>query len=306
MTPSEPALKTADSDQAIVPPPFLLAEPARQTAPVVFSSPHSGRYYPPEFVAASRLDAHTLRASEDAFVDELFAAAPHHGMPLLQAVYARAWLDVNREAWELDPEMFDEPLPAFVNARSGRVAAGLGTIARVVASGTAIYDGRLPFTEAERRVTGVYQPYHQTLQRLLDRTRTQFGCSVLIDCHSMPSCGGSWGDMPLRTGGAMPDFILGDRYGRSCGTEVMAVAQQTLAAEGYHVVRNDPYSGGYNTRHYGTPREGRHALQIEISRALYMDEKTIRRAEGFDSLREALGKLIRALAAFPVDELRPS
>ncbi|MEN3952306.1 N-formylglutamate amidohydrolase [Iodidimonas sp. SYSU 1G8] len=305
MTPSEPALKTLDAAPDTALPACVVAEPARQTLPLVFSSPHSGRHYPADFIAASQLDPHTLRASEDAYVDELFAAAPGHGAPLLQAVYARAYLDVNREAWELDPDMFDGPLPDFVNARSGRVAAGLGTIARVVASGTAIYRDRLPFTEAERRVAMVYTPYHQTLSRLLERTRDQFGCAVLIDCHSMPSSGASWGDMPLKTGGPAPDFILGDRYGRSCSMEVVAAAQEALSGEGYRVVRNDPYSGGYNTRHYGVPREGRHALQIEISRALYMDETTMGRADGFDRLRDAIGVLINALSRLPLDVLRP-
>ncbi len=300
MTPSEPARKVQAAPVTEAgPPACLVTEPARQTAPLVFSSPHSGRYYPADFVSSSRLDPHTLRASEDAYVDELFGAAPHLGAPLIQATYARAYLDVNREAWELDPEMFDGPLPEFVNARSGRVAAGLGTIARVVASGTAIYRGRMPFAEAERRVSAVYKPYHQALSRLLDRTRGQFGCAVLVDCHSMPSVGGSWGDMPLKSTGAMPDFILGDRYGRSCHGEVMAAAQQALADQGYRVVRNDPYSGGFNTRHYGVPREGRHALQIEINRALYMDEATMGRADGFAALQGAMSALILALAALP-------
>jgi N-formylglutamate amidohydrolase len=306
MTPSEPALKTSTAAEPEAgPPACLVTEPARQTVPLVFSSPHSGRYYPPDFIAASCLDPHTLRASEDAYVDELFSAAPHHGAPLIQAGYARAYLDVNREAWEMDPEMFDGPLPDYVNARSGRVAAGLGTIARVVASGTAIYAGRMPFAEAEYRVARVYRPYHQTLSRLLDRTRAQFGCAVLVDCHSMPSCGGSWGDMPLKSlGGAMPDIILGDRYGRSCHGEVTIAAQQALLAQGFRVVRNDPYSGGFNTRHYGVPREGRHALQIEINRALYMDEQTLGRGEGFAPLREAMTALILALSALPLDLLK--
>ena len=305
MTPSESALKALPVPEPQAGPPACqVTEPARQTTPLVFSSPHSGRHYPADFVSTSRLDPHTLRASEDAYVDELFSAAPQLGAPLIHATYARAYLDVNREPWELDPEMFDGPLPEFVNARSGRVAAGLGTIARVVASGTAIYERRLPFTEAEHRVGTVYRPYHQALTRLLDRTRAQFGCSVLIDCHSMPSSGGSWGDMPLKTPGNTPDFILGDRYGRSCNGEVTAAAQQALSGQGYRVVRNDPYSGGFNTRHYGAPREGRHALQIEINRALYMDEATMGRSGGFVPLRDAMTSLILALAGLPVDLLK--
>jgi N-formylglutamate amidohydrolase len=192
--------------------------------------------------------------------------------------------------------MFADALPDYVNTTSSRVVGGIGTIARVVASGTAIYDGRMPFAEAERRVSVVYKPYHQALTRLLDRTRAQFGCSVLIDCHSMPSCGGSWGDMPIKSAGAVPGFILGDRYGRSCHGEVLVAAQQALAAQGYRVVRNDPYSGGFNTRHYGVPREGRHALQIEINRALYMDENSYQRTSYFPTLVRHVNAVAQALA----------
>ena len=302
MTPSEAALKEAsgnDGAPGTGPAPFLVAQPARQTAPVIYASPHSGRFYPADFVETSRLDPHMLRASEDIYVDELFGAAPRLGAPLLQAVYARAFLDVNREPWELDPAMFHEPLPDYVNAKSGRVAAGLGTIARVVASGTAIYAGKLDFAEAEARVAGVYHPYHAETERLIARTQDLFGCSLLIDCHSMPSEGGSWGDKPFKSLQQVPDFILGDRYGRSCAPVVMETAEKVLKDLGYGVVRNNPYSGGYNTRHYGAPAEGRHALQIEINRALYVDEETLERNSGFAGLTAAMTALIEALNAIP-------
>ena len=307
MTASEPALQHHPDDVAAppAPAPFVLTEPARQTAPVVYVSPHSGRHYPPDFVAGSRLSAHDLRASEDIYVDQLFAAAPAQGTPLLQAVYARAYLDVNREAWELDPAMFNGPLPDYVNVKSGRVAAGLGTIARVVANGTAIYADKLDFDDALHRVRSVYQPYHAETERLIDQTMARFDTALLVDCHSMPSVGGSWGDMKLKSLTNVPDFILGDRYGRSCAPVVTDVAETVLRDLGYGVVRNRPYSGGYNTRHYGTPSTGRHALQIEINRALYVDEDTLEQNAGFDALQDAMTQLINALNGISPNDLAP-
>ncbi|MFN3230559.1 MAG: N-formylglutamate amidohydrolase [Alphaproteobacteria bacterium] len=307
MTPAEPATQTIDapegSDSAL-PAAYLLAEPARQSAAVVYASPHSGRFYPPDFLERSRLDPHTLRASEDVYVDELFSAAPQHGSPLLQAVYARAYLDVNREAWELDPDMFHDPLPDYVQTKSGRISAGLGTIARVVAAGTAIYAGRLTFADAQHRIAHVYEPYHAAQARLLDRAHQQFGCAVLIDCHSMPSTGSSWGDMPLKSKNVHADFILGDRYGRTCAPEIMDATDSYLSGLGFNVARNAPYSGGYNTIFHGKPAEARHAMQIEINRALYVNEETLERTADFPALRDGLTGLIQRLADIPADSLK--
>ena len=182
-------------------PPIVLLRPARQSMPVVFASPHSGRLYPYELLAASRLDSLNLRRSEDSFVDELFAAAPEHGAPLLAATFPRAWCDVNREPWELDPAMFVDRLPSWVNTTSARVGAGLGTIARVVASGEAIYRDKLSFADAERRITDCWQPFHSALTTLIAETCTAFGHCLLIDCHSMPTHGHSG-----RSGSRPADF----------------------------------------------------------------------------------------------------
>src|SRR5438477_3643937 len=168
-------------------------QPAARALPLVLASPHSGAEYPSDLLAASRLDPLTLRRSEDSFVDALFGAGPELGAPLLAARFPRAYLDVNREPWELDPAMFSDVLPAFVNARSPRVRMGLGTIARVVASGEEIYARKLRFAEARRRVEGLYQPYHHVLRRLVDETAAAFGGYLLIDCHSMPSAAGAVG-----------------------------------------------------------------------------------------------------------------
>lgn len=267
--------------------PILLSLPEQQTVPLVFASAHSGRNYPAEFVAAARLDALALRRSEDGFVDELFAAAPSFGAPLLAATFPRAFCDANRERWELDPGMFEERLPPWVNTTSSRVGAGLGTIARVVASGEAIYRRKLRFAEAERRVRLYWEPFHAALCDLVEATRQQFGVCLLVDCHSMPgNCAAP---------NAPADFVLGDAHGTACAAEVTRRAEQALADQGYRVRRNDPYAGGYITRHYGRPREGLHALQIEVCRPLYMDEASMTKLPGFDDMQRAITVLVAAL-----------
>ncbi|MBV8588789.1 MAG: N-formylglutamate amidohydrolase, partial [Acetobacteraceae bacterium] len=230
--------------------PVITFSPARQTVPLVFASPHSGRAYPADFVAAARLDPLTLRRSEDGFVDELFAAAPHFGAPLIAATFPRAYCDPNREPWELDPAMFEEPLPVWVNTKSPRVGAGLGTIARIVSSGETIYRKKLRFAEAERRVRQFWEPYHDQLSRLVENTKMEFGACLLIDCHSMP-CSGYPKTSSTRS---LAEFVLGDVHGTTCCGYATDFVERALAGMGYVVRRNAPYAGGYVTRHYGRPR----------------------------------------------------
>lgn len=267
-------------------------------APLVLSSPHSGAYYPKDFVDASPLELTTLRKSEDCYVDELFSDGPTHGAPLLRALYPRAYVDVNREPYELDPEMFEQPLPAFVNTTSARVAAGLGTIARIVGNRREIYRGKLAFAEAERRITGVHKPYHQALRGLVARARQQFGFCILLDCHSMPSSG-----LPMDPDGdgRTIDIVLGDRNRTSCSIALSDAVHNHLSAAGYHVIRNTPYAGGYTTQHYGNPGDGIHALQIEINRTIYMDETTLQRRPCFAKVRAELAQLIRHIVIFSAE-----
>jgi len=269
-------------DYTDVAPPFCVIEPDVQTAPLVFSSAHSGADYPPHFLAESRLEPRTLRRSEDFGVDRLFAAAPEYGAPLVKAFFPRAYCDANREPWELDPGMFEDPLPPWVNTASARIGAGLGTIPRVVASGEAIYGHKLRFAEAEDRIRRCWEPYHAALRDLISRTVSRFGICFLIDCHSMPSSMGS----------ATPDFVLGDAYGTACNPDLVLRTEACLRRLGYSVRRNDPYAGGYVTRQYGRPREGVHALQIEIARGLYMDERRIEAHSGFARLQRDVTDLI--------------
>ena len=274
--------------------PFEIVMPAAQTLPLVVASPHSGTDYPPEFLAASRLDRNRLRRSEDAFVDEIFAGAARLGAPLLKANFARAFIDPNREAYELDPAMFEEKLPAWVNVRSPRVAAGLGTIPRIVSSGEEIYRRKLTLTEARERIEQFYRPYHDALGELVGATRRKFGYCILIDAHSMPSSDGPGQPEP---GARRTDIVLGDCYGTACANIVSSRVRETLEPLGYRVAQNDPYAGGFVTQHYGKPLDFTHALQIEINRALYMDEESIRPSPTMALLAADMDKVIAALGA---------
>ncbi|MCC2113262.1 MAG: N-formylglutamate amidohydrolase [Hyphomicrobiales bacterium] len=279
---------------------FAIEAPDKQTIPFVFDSPHSGRIYPQAFIDASRLDPMSIRRSEDAFVDELFASVTERGAPLLHALFPRAFLDLNREPYELDPKLFSSRLPQFANSSSARVAGGLGTIARVVAESQEIYAGQISLDDALSRIRRHYRPYHDALRRLLARTHVAFGCAVLIDCHSMPTT--------IRTisGRTRADIVLGNRFGSACAPIIMETADRALSALGYKVARNKPYAGGFITEHYGRPERGLHALQIEINRGLYLDEIRFIKRSSFDALARDLGFMVDALAEIPPESLLPT
>lgn len=264
-------------------------EPA--PTPLVFASPHSGRVYPPDMMAATALDALAIRRSEDAFVDDLIASAPELGAALIRARLARAYIDVNREPFELDPGMFADELPEFARARTARVAAGLGAIARVVSEGQEIYARKLTYAEAHGRIEGVHKPYHAALSRLLAEARAAHGFAILIDWHSMPAAAARGGG---RRGGC--DIVLGDRFGASCADALTAHVEEGLEVLGYRVARNTPYAGGYTTEHYGRPTRRTHALQIEINRGIYLDEAALAPTAGFARLKADLETLTRGLA----------
>ncbi|TBY74558.1 N-formylglutamate amidohydrolase [Rhizobium leguminosarum bv. viciae] len=271
---------------------FEVHEPVSQTIPFVYNSPHSGRIYPPEFIAQSRLEGIAIRRSEDHYVDELFSSAVALGAPLLAANFPRAYLDVNREPYELDPRMFDGLLPPYANVNSLRVAGGLGTIPRIVAENMEIYARRLPVQEGLDRVEAVYKPYHAALRRLIARTHVQFGFGVLIDCHSMP------GNVRVAGSTARPDFIIGDRYGTSASAELSRAAIAILEEMGFAAIRNKPYAGGFITEHYGRPSRGLHALQIEVNRAIYVDELTLEKRDDFAAVADAVADFMQQMADY--------
>jgi N-formylglutamate amidohydrolase len=280
-------------------PPFEILEPCEWTSAIVFNSPHSGSVYPRSFLAAARLDLAALRRSEDSFVDQLFVGVVKHGHPLMHAHFPRCYVDVNREPYELDPRMFEGRLPSFANTRSMRVAGGLGTVARVVGDAQEIYDQRIPVDDALARIEELYKPYHRALRRLVTKVHRERGAAVLVDCHSMPSTAGAKDERPRA------DVVLGDRYGTSCVAIVSETIETTLTELGYSVSRNKPYAGGFITEHYGNPTAGLHAIQLEINRGLYMDERRYERAPAFSRLAADLETLADRLGRIPIEEIRP-
>ncbi len=270
--------------------------PARHaTSAAIFASPHSGRDYDAAFLGASVLDQVSLRSSEDAFVDLFLRAAPAAGAPVILGAVPRAYVDYNRAATELDPALIEGVARHTANPR---VLSGLGVIPRVVAGGRAIYRGKLPLAEAETRLARYWYPYHAQLSALMDRSRARFGRAILFDLHSMPHdaiAGSSHGK------GQAPEIVLGDRFGAACHPDISARVAEIFRASGLRVARNTPFAGAYVVQRYGTPSVGQHAIQIEIDRALYMDERTITPRPDFAAFQALMDQVVMALAALGQD-----
>src|SRR6201985_1952810 len=278
-------------------PPFEIVEPAAWRAPIIFNSPHSGSVYPDEFLNASRIELGALRRSEDSFMDELIEGLTARGFPVVRVNFPRSYVDVNREPYELDPRMFSGRLPSFANTPPMRVAGGLGTIPRVVGDGQEIYRERLGVDDALMRIETLYKPYHRALRRLINRVHQSFGTVVVVDCHSMPSIGVSR-DEPRR-----PDIVIGDRYGTSCAPLLPDLVEEGMGSLGYSIGRNKPYAGGFITEHYGNPASGLHTVQVELNRAVYMDERRRIRRERFGPVAQDFNALAEVLASLPLDGL---
>jgi N-formylglutamate amidohydrolase len=270
---------------------YVLTQPGARATSVVFASPHSGSDYPADFLARSILDERAIRSSEDAFVDRLFSSAPAHGAPLLAARAPRAFVDLNRSAEELDPALIEGVRSASHNPR---VSSGLGVIPRVVANGRTIYRGKIGLDEARGRIRDHWVPYHERLAALMEDSLATFGEAILIDCHSMPH---EAIDSMNHPKGFRPDVVLGDRFGASARGDVMDRVEQAFAAAGLRVIRNAPFAGAYTAQHYGRPSRRQHVVQVEIDRALYMDERTIRPHAGFETFRALLEGVIAEIAA---------
>lgn len=276
-------------------PPFEWIEPSNAKAPVLVNSPHSGNTYPQSLLSKTELDSLSLRKSEDAFVDKLFTDAPLHGASMLNVFVPRAYLDLNREPYELDPKLIRERLPSYANPRTQRVAAGLGTIPRIVSDGLSILNTPLSLMEALERIERIHKPYHATLSAKLRQMRDTFGLALLIDAHSMPSI---VSDKKMSA-----DIILGDRYGASCAPWIMDISHDYFSKMGLRVARNNPFAGGYITEHHGRPERGIHALQIEIRRDLYMDERTIEPKPTFNLYREIMSNYIQTVSQHVQEKL---
>ncbi|MCG6884032.1 MAG: N-formylglutamate amidohydrolase [Silicimonas sp.] len=260
--------------------------PDIRTTSVVFASPHSGREYPRSFVRRTILDEQKLRSSEDAFVDMLFSAAPRHGAPLLTAIAPRAWIDVNRSSDELDPALIEG---VRRTAHNPRVASGLGVVPRVVANGRAIYRGKITRKEALARVEEFWKPWHQALGTLMDDSKALFGEAILIDCHSMPHEAIETISHPR---GSRPEIVLGDRFGAAAASDVVDRIETILTSAGLRVARNAPFAGAFVTQNYGRPARNRHVVQVEIDRALYMNEHLVRPNNNFAAFKALIDRVV--------------
>lgn len=271
--------------------PFSLLQPVRRTTSVVFASPHSGRNYPTAFLKSSILDERSIRTSEDAFVDQLLDVVPGLGAPLLAANVPRAYIDLNRGADELDPAVVEG---AQSHGHNPRVLSGLGVIPRVVAGGRAIYHGKIPMAEAQARIRDCWHPYHDSLQRLLDQSRAAFDQAILIDVHSMPH---EAMDAIAHRAGRRPQIVIGDRYGAAASGTIADQIEDAFRKRGLRVARNTPFAGAYIAQTYGRPGIRQHAVQIEMDRSLYMDERAIRPSEAYDGFKTLLGGILADIAA---------
>ncbi|MGJ8611568.1 MAG: N-formylglutamate amidohydrolase [Octadecabacter sp.] len=269
---------------------YVLRRPTARTTSVIFASPHSGRRYPASFLQKIVLDQQEVRSSEDAFVDDLVGSVVDHGAPLLLAQSPRAYLDLNRGPEELDPAVIEGVRRA---AHNPRVACGLGVIPRVVANGRAIYRGKLPLSEAHQRINSIWQPYHDTLQTLMDESHAAFGEAILVDCHSMPHEALDHVGPP---GAARPDVVLGDRFGAAAASSVVEYIEAAFASAGFKVARNMPFAGAYICQHYGRPSRRHHAVQVEIDRSIYMNESTIRPNGNFKAFKAVLDGVLAEIA----------
>lgn len=275
-------------------PAYRLELPRETTSAVVVASPHSGRHYAPTFLVSSVLDERVIRSSEDAFVDLLVAAAPSLGAPLLAAEWPRAYLDLNRAVNELDPALVEG---VARGAQSPRINSGLGVVPRVVANGRAIYRGKLTRAEAEARISRIWEPYHAKLDGLMAEAKAEFGQAVLLDFHSMPH---EALDAVTRPGIPRPQIVLGDRFGASADSDVVDVLEQGFLDAGLIVSRNAPFAGAYITQRYGRPSKGHHAVQVEIDRSLYMNERMVRPNGNFDAMKQTIAQVLaRVIGAMP-------
>jgi len=269
---------------------YSLTLPQEQTSCVVFASPHSGRHYPPGFLRDSVLNELVIRSSEDAFMDILIEQGSKSGSPVLCATLPRAYLDLNRATEELDPSLIEG---VRLKTHNPRVASGLGVIPRVVSNGRAIYRGKLPQKEAKRRIEGYWQPYDDRLQTLLDETHARYGEAILVDWHSMPHEAVQAVNAQISV---RPDVVIGDRFGASADEDIVARVETILLEAGLRVTRNAPFAGAYIVQHYGRPSRKQHALQIEVDRALYMDEAQVVPNENFSEFQSLMNRVVAEIS----------
>ncbi|MGB7317479.1 MAG: N-formylglutamate amidohydrolase [Planktotalea sp.] len=278
---------------------YQLIRPDVLSSSVVFASPHSGREYAWSFMRRSTLSEMAIRSSEDAFVDQLIERAPDFGAPLLLATVPRAFVDLNRSSEELDPALIEGVKSGGHNPR---VASGLGVIPRVVSNGRAIYRGKLTLLEARKRLVDFWHPYHNALSGVLQEAHDAFGEAILVDFHSMPH---EALDGIERFGNRRPDVVLGDRFGASASSLIVDQIEAAFSSAGFTVSRNAPFAGAYVTQTYGRPSRRQHAVQVEIDRSIYMNEKTLTLKASFEDIKNKLSTVMSEICEVGQQKSRP-
>ena len=278
----------------------ILHGPAAAASPLVLDSPHSGRDFPTDFDAA--VTEFDLREGEDCFVDELYLPATELGVPLLAALFPRTYLDPNRHRGDIDLELIEGGVWPHEYVPSGKATIGKALVWRTLDDGRPIYSRKLQVGEVVSRIERCHAPYHARLRALLDETQRRFGAVYHLNCHSMPAVGGPQGEGG--EGRPRADFVLGDRDGTTCDPAFTEFVRATLAAMGYEVAVNDPYKGVELVRAYSNPAAGRHSLQVEINKKLYMDEARRTKHGGFDRLQADLARLVEAINDYIGTETR--
>ncbi len=278
---------------------YRIDAPERSILPIIAVSAHSGRFYPDEFLKQCQIPLDQLRKLEDCYVDELAAFCPQLGIAFISLNYARAYIDVNRDAMELDPEMFKSPLPIMPNDTS-RIKMGLGSIPRLVES-REIYSEKIAFVDILRRIDNVYRPFHRTLRNLIDSRINVFGRCLVIDCHSMPDLAAPL----IENKDISHDIILGNRFGETCHDATIGYIEQAFQNNGFSVKRNDPFAGGFITRNYGKPKRSVETIQIEINRKLYLDEKNFTKNSAFNETQKRLQSSFQIIASLHTETTAP-
>ena len=274
--------------------PFILQPAQGDCLPLLFDSPHSGRHYPSDW--ATPLSRVELRRGEDAYVDQLLGDAPARGIALLAAQYPRCYIDVNREIDDVDPALLAEPWPGPALLKpTEKSRKGLGLIRRYVVPGKKIVETPLALADVRSRINDIYVPYHRALAAQIEALRARFGFVWHVDWHSMKSRGNAM--TPDGDGAARADMVVGDLDGTSADPRFVEHVVAHLRGQGYSVSVNNPYKGATIVRRYGAPARGCSTLQIEVNRALYLDEPNVEPTAGFATLKASLESLMTALAA---------
>lgn len=265
---------------------FTVFEPNGDKVPILVSSPHSGRYYPPQLIKDICISLNELRFMEDLFTDELCENAINYGATLIKANYARAYIDLNRPQHSLDVKLIDG---IKTNAYCPYSRAGIGLIARLVHKDINIYRKKIPIIDVEARINNIHIPYHGFINNKIETFKNNFSKALLIDVHSMPKDA---------LGTNQCDIIIGNFHSRSANLKTTNIIIDFFKSKGLKTRLNQPYAGGYITQTHAKTHENINAVQIEVNRALYANQEKYEKTEDFEDLQNVFGEFFDLMSQF--------